>query len=261
MAMAAFHWDRGRDRVAVVAGVVAPLAVAAALVPVRGNFPNTDAALVLVGVVVAVAANGHRLAGWVAAASAALWFDYFLTQPYEQFTINRRGDIETTLLLLLVGGAVTELAVRGRRHRGVAVTGEGYLSAIGATMEAIAARRSPTQIIDEVGDELTSLLGLSSWHFERLRAGGLPVLQADGQLRWGTVLWDVDNDGLPDTPIELSATCNGYFCGRYLVEFAEYSRPPIRARQVAAILAEQVGVALSRELASPRSGKRQHHAS
>jgi K+-sensing histidine kinase KdpD len=95
------------DRVALIAAVTAPLGVAAALVPFRDSVPNAGAALVLVVVVVAIAANGHRLAGIVAAASAAVWFDFVLTKPYERFTITHRADIETTVLLLLVGAAVT----------------------------------------------------------------------------------------------------------------------------------------------------------
>jgi K+-sensing histidine kinase KdpD len=43
----------------------------------------------------------------------AVWFDFFLTQPYERFTITRRTDIETTVLLLVIGVAVTEIAVWG----------------------------------------------------------------------------------------------------------------------------------------------------
>ncbi|MGR6997428.1 hypothetical protein ACU686_03810 [Yinghuangia aomiensis] len=43
-----------------------PLAVAAVLTPFRDSFPGTDAALVLVAAVVAVAANGHRGAGLLA---------------------------------------------------------------------------------------------------------------------------------------------------------------------------------------------------
>ena len=52
-----------RDTVAVLAGLAAPLALAVLLVPFRGSFPNTDAALAMILVVVAVAANGYRLAG------------------------------------------------------------------------------------------------------------------------------------------------------------------------------------------------------
>jgi Domain of unknown function (DUF4118) len=70
-----------RDRLAVLAGVAAPLALAAVLVPFRASFPNTDAALAMLLVVVAVAANGDRLAGTLAAVSTAVWFDFFLTRP------------------------------------------------------------------------------------------------------------------------------------------------------------------------------------
>lgn len=103
----------GRDRLAVIAALAVPLGVAATLIPFRGSFPNTEAALVMLLVVVAVAANGYRLAGILAAASAAVWFDFFLTRPYERFTITRRADIETTILLLVIAVAVTELAVWG----------------------------------------------------------------------------------------------------------------------------------------------------
>ena len=61
-------------------------------------------------VVVGVAALGSRAAGLVAAVSSAACFDYFLTAPYDQFRIGDRSDIETTVLLLLIGAAVTELA-------------------------------------------------------------------------------------------------------------------------------------------------------
>ena len=105
-----------RDRLAVLAALAVPLALAAILIPFRTSFPNTDAALALILVVVAVAANGDRLAGVLAAVSAAVWFDFFLTRPYERFSITSRSDIETTVLLLVIGVAVTELAVWGRRQ-------------------------------------------------------------------------------------------------------------------------------------------------
>ena len=52
-----------RDRLAILAGLAAPLALAAVLIPFRASIPNTDAALALLLVVVAVAANGYRLQG------------------------------------------------------------------------------------------------------------------------------------------------------------------------------------------------------
>src|SRR2546428_173356 len=82
--------------------------------------------------VVAVAATGYRPAGFLAAASAAAWFDFFLTRPYERFTITRREDIETTVLLLVLGIAVTEIAVWGRRQHAAASRRAGYLDGINA---------------------------------------------------------------------------------------------------------------------------------
>src|SRR5262249_3345479 len=128
-----------RDRFAVAAGLVAPLALAAVLIPVRSSFANTAAALALILVVVAVAAAGNRLAGFVAAVSAAAWFDFFLTRPYEQFAINRAADIETTVLLLVIGAAVTEIAVWGRRQHSAASRRARYLDGINHAPRAVAA--------------------------------------------------------------------------------------------------------------------------
>ena len=98
--------------------------------------PNTDAALVIVVVVVAVASAGDRFAGTVAAVSSAVWFDFFLTEPYYRLTISRRQDLQTAALrccshlLLLLGVAVTEIGVRSARHRWVATQEAEYLAVI-----------------------------------------------------------------------------------------------------------------------------------
>ena len=130
-----------RDRLAVLAGFAAPLALTAILVPFRGSFANTDAALALILIVVAVAAAGNRPGGYVAAVSAAVWFDFFLTRPYERFTINRAADVETTVLVLLIGIAVTEIAVWGRRQHAAAGRRAGYLDGINDAARAVGRRR------------------------------------------------------------------------------------------------------------------------
>ena len=236
-----------RVRLALIAGVALPFAVAAALVPFRSSFPNAGEALVLVVAIVAVAANGHRAAGMVAAASAAIWFDFFLTRPYERFSITRRADIEITLLLLLVGAAVTELAVRGRRHRELAATDAAYLTSIGAVTDLVASNASPRVVIDQVTIRLTTLLGLNSCRFEQSAFGGLPRLESDGRLHIGQDLWDVDRYGMPKSGVELLANCNRIAYGRFLLQANPASAPPLAALQVAVILANQVGVALANE--------------
>jgi K+-sensing histidine kinase KdpD len=72
-----------RSRIALVGAVLAPLTLAVVLVPFRKTFASTAAALLLVAVVEAVAVVGNRLLGLTASISAALWFDFFLTTPYE----------------------------------------------------------------------------------------------------------------------------------------------------------------------------------
>ena len=191
-----------RDTLAVLAGLAAPLALAALLVPFRASFPNTDAALALLLVVVAVAANGYRLAGILAAVSAAVWFDFFLTRPYERFTITSRADIETTVLLLVIGVAVTEIAVWGRRQHAAASRRAGYLAGINAAAQAVAAGGSPSALIDQVTGQLTRLLSLESCRFQYGVAGlGQPArMRHDGTVIAADRPWNVDAEGFPRAP-------------------------------------------------------------
>ena len=94
-----------------LAAAAVPLLLCAVLAAFRESLTTATAALLLVLFVVAVAASGDRVAGVFAALSSGVWFDFFLTQPYETFSITRRTDIETTVLLLVIGIAVTEIAV------------------------------------------------------------------------------------------------------------------------------------------------------
>ncbi len=236
---------------AIAAAFCLPLGVAGVLVPFRSSFPNTDAALILVAVIVGVAAFGHRAAGLIAAASAALWFDFFLTTPYERLTITHRNDIETTVLLLVVGAAVTEIAVSARRHRTTALTDEAYLDAIRTTTDLVSANESPQLITEHVKARLTSLLGLRECRFERARFGGMPRLESDGALVWGEHVWDVEQDEMPRHPVELLCMSNGRAYGRFVLDAAPGASPPLAARQVAGILAGQVGLALSGTVTRP----------
>jgi K+-sensing histidine kinase KdpD len=237
-----------RDAVAVLAGLAAPLALAALLIPFRGSFPNTEAALALILVVVAVAANGYRLAGIMAAVSAAVWFDFFLTHPYERFTITRREDIETTLLLLVIGVAVTEIAVWGRRQHAVASRRAGYLEGINAAAQAAAAGSSPSALTAQVADQLTSVLSLVSCRFQYGAAGlGRPArLRQDGTVLVADRPWDVDAEGLPQgTDTELLVEGGGVFQGRFLMTPGPGARPTLEQRLLAVALADQVGAALA----------------
>lgn len=240
-----------RDQVAAVAALLAPLVVCAVLSLFRDGLPNTDAALVLVLVVVAVAANGDRLAGNLAAVSAAVWFDFFMTQPYQRFTIDRQADIKTTVLLLAVGIAVTELAVWGRRQAGLASAHAAYLAGVREATEVVSAGGSDSQLIQDVTQTLVRTLGLASCRFEYGAAGvGQPAkLRRDGEVEWRHERWDVDRQGLPpDVEIELIVEFGGHLVGRYMMRATPNSHPNATQRLVAVTLADQVGAAIGRSL-------------
>ena len=236
-----------RDRLAVVAAIAVPLALAVILVPFRSGFPNTDAALALIVVVVAVAANGDRLAGVLAAVSAAVWFDFFLTQPYERFSITSRNDIETTVLLLVIGVAVTELAVWGRHQQATANRRAGYLDGISSAAQAVATGRSASMLVEQVTGQLTALLTLRSCEFQYGVAGlGQARLGHDGSVAVEQRIWDVDANGFPPgMNVELLVESGGLFQGRFLMRPDEGARPTLEQRLLGVALADQVGAALA----------------
>jgi K+-sensing histidine kinase KdpD len=237
-----------RNYLALVAAVAAPLLLTVILVPFRTSVPNTDAALALILVVVAVAALGSRPAGIVAAASAAVWFDFFLTRPYERFSITSRTDIETTVLILVIGVAVTELAVWGRRQQLTATRRAGYLQGINAAAEAVAVGGSASALIDDVSGQLVRLLSVRSCRFERGVAGlGRPArLRHDGRVIGPDEQQElaIEADGMPTTT-ELLVENQGVLQGRFLLTADGGARPTVEQRLVAVAFADQVGAALA----------------
>jgi len=236
------------ENAAICAGVALPLALAAILVPFRTNFANTDAALAMILLVVAVAAAGNRTAGYVAAVSGAAWFDFFLTRPYEQFAINRATDIETTILLLVIGVAVTEIAVWGRRQYAAASRRAGYLEGINDAARAVATGDSPSALIDQIADSLAQLLSLRSCQFQYGVAGlGRPArLLHDGEVVLNGQPFDLRSADLPaGTSLELLVESGGRLQGRFLMQPAPGFRPGREQLLVAASLADQAGAALA----------------
>ncbi|MFJ9447620.1 DUF4118 domain-containing protein [Kitasatospora sp. NPDC101235] len=236
------HLDR--DRVAVIAALLAPLALAAVLVPVRSHVSNTEVALVLVVAVVAVSALGNRLAGALAALSAALWYDFFFTMPYQTFSITKSADVRTAVLLLLVGLAVSQLAARARRLEVVAITDARYLEQLHEAA-AIAQRRDSAGLVDHVARQLVDLLQLRGCRFEHGKLTGHPPrLEQDGSVVTGSRTLDVGQHGMPEEEIELRAFGNGRYYGRFMMSPTPGTKPSLQARLVAVTLADQVGSAL-----------------
>ncbi|MGW2182890.1 DUF4118 domain-containing protein [Streptomyces sp. NPDC001732] len=234
-----------RDRIAVTAALAAPLVVALLLVPFRGSLSSTNMALILVVVVVAVAAAGNRVAGALTALSAAAWFDFFLTRPYQSFTINRADDVGTTVLLLAVGVAVSQLAARARRLEVLVVTDAEYLTRIHDTAELAQSTTATDAVVDHVKQQLTEVLQLRGCRFEYgSLLGRPPRLEQDGSVTVGRRRWDIDQRGWPQEEIELRAIGNGRYQGRFMLIPSPGTRPSLQARLVAVTLADQTGTAL-----------------
>ena len=135
----------------IAAAAIVPLLVCAGLAAFRDSITAATSALILVLVVVAVAATGDRVAGFVAALSCGAWFDVFLTEPYGQVTIKNREDVEITVLLVLVGVFVTEIALWGHRQQARASRRAGYLEGVLDTSKIIAgSAASPSALITHV---------------------------------------------------------------------------------------------------------------
>lgn len=234
-----------RGRAAIAAGLLGPPAVTAVLLPLREEVANTSIALLLVLVIVCVAATGPRAAGLLAALSAAIWFNFFWTEPYQTLVITSRADVETAVLLLLVGLGVTEIAAWGRRQQAAASRAEGFRDGILATAEAAATGDSPSAVIDRVAEQLVQVLGLARCRFDYGTGLDHPRLEHDGTVVWRHRTLDVDADGLPpDRPTELIVESGGQFWGRFLLTPRPGARPTRAERLVAVALADQAGAAL-----------------
>ena len=235
----------------VLAAFVLPLAVAAVIVPFRSTFADPAAALVLVAVIVAVSVAGDRGAGFVATLSATLWFDFFLTRPYEKLAITHRPDIETAVSLFVVGIVVTELAARNRFHRAVATEEADYVGLIYSISELAVSDAPADEVVERARRELIDLLNLRACRYDPdppLR----PAMQMghDGNVLIGGALWDVDTMGLPGPELELVVRSQGTPQGRFILNPTPGRPVTLQSRVVAVAIADQVGAAVRPQLRS-----------
>lgn len=200
----------------------------------------------MVVAVVAIAALGTRAAGALAALSAAAWFDFFLTRPYQQFTIADGDEIQTAVLLLVLGLIVSQLAVRVQRLRTVVVTDAAHLSSLQGTARLVEDGGSPEAVVEYVRRELVGLLGLRGCRFEfGTLTGNLPRLEHDGGLWWRRPGRVTEYADWPDGETELRVVGGGHYYDRYLLDpLPDDPLPAGEARLVAVALAAQAGAAM-----------------
>ena len=248
--------EQRSSRLALAAALAAPPAAAAALIPARAHTDNANLALALVVVVVAVATLGHRLATIVGAVSAAVWFDFFQTRPYYSFTISAHDDVVTAVLLLAVGIAVGELAIRTRRSRRAVKQGSDDLAHLHAIAELVAGGEKPEIAVVTVATELRRLFDLDDCTFEPAPFDSIPKIarfERSGNVVLGGLNWGVGTMGLPGKQVELIVSGYGRTFGRFLL-VPQPGQPVSFDRRIVAIaLADQVAAAFVAESASASS--------
>jgi K+-sensing histidine kinase KdpD len=240
--------ERHRSSVIVAAGI-APVVVCGVLAIFRDSLTAATDVLVVVLVVVAAASTGVRIAGIVAALSGGVWFDFFLTQPYGRLAINDPNDVEAAVLLVVIGAAVTEVALWGRRQQARASRRAGYLDGVLGTAEIVTLRHETPGLIDHIADQIQQILGVSRCRFVTgpVHDERIPILNHQGLVTRRGHQVNVDRDGLPtDDEIALEVTRAGVILGHFLLTAsASIARPTLEQRKVAVLLADQAGSALS----------------
>lgn len=243
---------RERRPLVIAAAAVLPLLVCTVLSGFRETVTSDTAVLVLVLIVVLAAATGDRVAGMVAALSGGAWFDFFLTQPYGRFTITDREDIEATVLLVLIGMAVTEVALWGRRQQARASRRAGYLDGALRTAEIVSARQESTRkVIELVGGQIAEVLGIEACRFVSgpVYDSRLAILDHAGVVTRGGRRLRVEREGLPtNEETALLVVHEGETVGHFvLTSAADVARPSLEQRKVAVLLADQVASVLGRD--------------
>jgi K+-sensing histidine kinase KdpD len=243
-------WTRRHRAWLIAAAAIAPVLAGALLAAFRSDVTTATAALVLVLIVVAAAATGDRVAGLVAALSAGVWFDVFLTEPFGQLTIKNREDVEVTVLLVLVGVAVTEVALWGHRQQARASRRAGYLDGVFGTSRIIAEPQpSAESLINHVAQQIVEVLDIDDCRFVPGEAPGPQdaTLDHEGHVTRRGYPLNVARDGLPiDEPVRLVVGHGTVTHGQFvLTASSRVVRPSAEQLEVAVLLADQVGAALA----------------
>jgi K+-sensing histidine kinase KdpD len=236
-------------KLARIGAIVLPLVTCAILSTFRDSISAATAVLILVLWVVAAAASGDRFAGVLAALSGGVWFDFFLTEPYQRFTIADPDDIEATVLLVLIGVGVTEIALWGHRQQAGAARRSGYLEGVLGAARIVSEGDTPAStLVDLVGRQITEVLGANSCRYIAgpIHDARIALLDHDGVVTRGGHAVDVEKSGLPyNEYVALLVRRGPRVIGHFVVTATtNVTYPSKERRQVAVLLADQVAAAL-----------------
>ncbi|MGL5849325.1 MAG: DUF4118 domain-containing protein [Phycicoccus sp.] len=189
-------------------------------------------------------AAGDRVAGLIAALASAVGFDVFLTRPFLSLAIDSRDDIELAVAVVLVGLAVTEIAVRGRTHREAAVRRrEGYLSGLTSLLDPTAGTTDERRRVTAAA--VREMLSADRVHWVEAPPSAADALVAtDGSVSLGGRPLDVQRVGLPIETATAVPAHDGPGAGHLrVVASTRVVRPAPEQLRVAVLLARLAGAA------------------
>jgi hypothetical protein len=246
------HWLDGRRFTGMALGGLGALFVALVLVPFRDDIDNANLALLLVLVVVIAAVLGGRAAAVVAAITATMAFDFFLTRPYNSMRIESADDIETAVIMLAVGLLVGEVAARGRRFRRQRERAADAIARV-HRVAALIAQSGPLDrenrldaVVGAVQKELTALLQLHDCHLEYAPfQWPMPRLERSGTIEASEHEYSDEGFVLPEWGVQLPVLDSGREIARFVLMGDPAASVTLEERVVAVALADQLGSAFS----------------
>lgn len=230
------------------AGAAAAIAVGGLLVPVRDVIGSTNAALVLVVVIVSAGALGGRLTGAMTAAAACLSFNFFHTQPHYTLRVHSDNDIWTIALLFVIGLAVGEVAVFARSNRTSAIVERAGLAHLEAISAMVAEDRPLSAVWPAVRAALLDELRLVDATFEPgdHPASPITVLERNGHVEISVMYWTREGMELPRDGVVLPVHAGTRSYGRILLVPTHGRGTTLDQRRVAVALADLLAITLDR---------------
>jgi K+-sensing histidine kinase KdpD len=224
-----------------------PVAAGLVLLPLRDHVRNTNIALLLALVTVGISVLGGLWPGTVAGLLTALSYDVVFTHPYGSLTVTDVDDVETVLLLMLIGAASGALVSWGRRQQREAARHEASARRLRRHAELASGSDTLGHLLQRSREELCDVLGARTCVYEPGPPGDdLAVLTHQGI---------VVPAGCASTRpwVALPIRRSGRVVGHFVVELPNESETglqwPLEARQSAVALADHVGSVL--EVLSP----------
>lgn len=229
--------------VAPALGALLTLALAAALVGVRGEVASEIVVLLFALVVVVLARFTSRSGAIASALMAAASFDFFFTKPYLSLKIADSRDIAVTVALLAVGLVASGLSTRATRDRRIASQSEFDADAIDRILE-VAATRSSEDVQIAVRVELLTLLHLSDCWFS-VEPVALPALGPHGSLSGPRVVHRGDGFELPHDGVLIPVEARGTRLGALVCMPVPGDGISLARRRTAVVAARILGLAMT----------------